>query len=122
VITGHDQRFVGALLFPNLAACRALGGNAGDEVTPAELLALPIVRDRLRARLDEYNYQNPGSSTRVARVLLLADPASIDGGEITDKGYINQRAVLTRRAALVERIHAPLADAADPDVILLIEG
>ena len=119
VITGHDQRFVGALLFPNLAACRALGGDPGGATAAGDLLALPIVRDRLRDRLDEYNYQNPASSTRVARVLLLADPPSIDGGEITDKGYINQRAVLTRRSALAERVHS---EPPGPDVIALIES
>jgi feruloyl-CoA synthase len=43
--------------------------------------------------------QGAHSSGHATRALLLAEPASVDGGEITDKGYINQRAVLTRRAA-----------------------
>ena len=46
------------------------------------------------------------------RALVLEEPPSIDAGEITDKGYINQRAVLERRAALVERLHAQPGDAA----------
>jgi feruloyl-CoA synthase len=53
-----------------------------------------------------------GSSTYAARALLMAEPPSIDANEITDKGYINQRAVLARRAALVERLYAESRDAA----------
>ena len=56
------------------------------------------------------------SSRRIARVLLLTEPPSIDGNELTDKGYINQKAGLTRRAALVERLHA---DPVAADVIVL---
>jgi feruloyl-CoA synthase len=58
------------------------------------------------AGLARYNAQAQGSSTRIARCMLLIEPPGIDANEITDKGYINQRAVLTRRAALVERLHA----------------
>ena len=53
---------------------------------------------------------NPGGATRITRVLLMTEPAAIDAGEITDKGYINQRAVLARRADLVERLYAAPAD------------
>ena len=59
-------------------------------------------------RLEE---QSGGSSTRFARALLVAEPPTIDTGEITDKGYINQRAVLSNRAALVERLYARGDDA-----------
>ena len=59
-----------------------------------------------------------GSATRIARMTVLADPPSIDLGEVTDKGSINQRAVLARRAALVERLYAPAPDA---DIILAVE-
>ena len=52
-----------------------------------------------------WNAKNPGSSTRIQRLLLLCDPPSIDAGEITDKGYTNQRAVVTRRAVDVERLY-----------------
>ncbi|HEX2569387.1 MAG TPA: feruloyl-CoA synthase [Polyangia bacterium] len=97
VIAGHDRDFVTALLFP------APGCTRG-EVAP---------------RLAEYNRAHPGSSQRVARALLLGEPPSIDAGEITDKGYINQRAVLARRAAEVERLYAEPPDDA---VIALLEG
>jgi feruloyl-CoA synthase len=57
------------------------------------------------------------SSTHAATALLMAEPLSIDGGEITDKGYINQRAVLTKRATLVQRLYA----AEDAMVIYITE-
>jgi feruloyl-CoA synthase len=60
-----------------------------------------------------------GSSQRVARCLILTDPPSIDANEITDKGYLNQRAVLAKRAALVERLHA---EQAMPEVIVIETG
>jgi feruloyl-CoA synthase len=74
------------------------------------------VREALLAGLTRYNAQAQGSSTRIARCLLLVEPPGIDANEITDKGYINQRAVLTRRAALVERLHG---DPAAPEVIVI---
>jgi len=64
-----------------------------------------------------HNAQAGGSATtRVARCLLLTDPPSIDANEITDKGYLNQRAVLARRAALVERLHG---HPVQPDVVVI---
>ncbi len=72
------------------------------------------MRDALAAGLARHNAAAGGSSQRIARALLMDTPTSIDRGEITDKGYINQRAVLANRAALVEQLHAdPLA----PEVI-----
>ena len=59
----------------------------------------------MRAGIAAHNAANPGSSTRITRVLLLATPPSIDANEITDKGYINQRAVLERRADLVKKLY-----------------
>lgn len=58
------------------------------------------------AALRAHDARGGGTSRRVARALLVAEPPSIDAGEITDRGYINQRAVLARRAELVERLHA----------------
>lgn len=105
VITGHDRRELGVLLFPNLSACRAcaaLDGNA----TAREVLDNTCVREAIANALTEHNRRSPGSSTQFARALLLAEPPSIDANEITDKGYINQRAVLTHRASLVEALYA----------------
>jgi feruloyl-CoA synthase len=113
VITGHDRDAIGALIFPNLAGCRALCPEATKDAALADLIGLPTIRERLAAGLAAHNAANPGSSTRVTRALLLAEPPSIDAGEITDKGYINQRAVLERRAHLVLK----LASRRDPDII-----
>ena len=91
VITGHDRDEVGALIFPNLQACKALDGRA--------------LRAFLEDLLGRLAAQSTGSSTRIARALLLEIPPSIDSGEITDKGSINQRAVLRARADLVEMLY-----------------
>ena len=64
------------------------------------------MRQRIAAGLARIAAEAAGSSMRPARAIVLAEPASIDANEITDKGYINQRAVLERRAALVERLYA----------------
>jgi feruloyl-CoA synthase len=74
-------------------------------VASGSLGAHPALRERLRDLLRAHNRENPGSSHRIARALILDEPPSIDAGEITDKGYINQRAVLSRRAALVEALY-----------------
>lgn len=113
VLTGHDRDFIGALIFPSLAGCQSLCPDAHAPLD--ELIRRPQVRDPLAAALRAHNAMSPGSSTRIRRALLLAEPPSIDAGEITDKGYINQRAVLTRRAPLVEALHA----GSDPDILEL---
>ena len=68
------------------------------------MIAEPAVRQALIDGLARHNARVQGSSMRIARCLLLTEPPSIDANEITDKGYLNQRAVLTKRAALVERL------------------
>jgi len=120
VVTGHDRPAAGLLVFPHPEGCRALCRDAPLDAPLAELIRRPEVRRRLRDGLAAHNAANPASSRRVSRALLLDEPPSIDAGEITDKGYLNQRAVLTRRAALVERLHAD--GEADPDVIRLDEA
>lgn len=102
VITGTGRDEVGALIFPDLAACRRLAGG----VEEAALVDHPRVRSELRRRLGELARTSTGSSTRVARVLLVAQPPSLDAGELTDKGTINQAAVLSRRADLVAALYA----------------
>jgi feruloyl-CoA synthase len=100
VLTGHDRDSVGFLVFPNLAACRAHAGLP-DAAEPAEVIANETVRAAIAQGLARLKAQGGGSSTYAVRALLLTEPPSVDGGEITDKGYINQRAVLTRRADAV---------------------
>jgi feruloyl-CoA synthase len=106
VITGHDRAAPGALLFLNPVAARHLCPDAPADATPAWFAARPEVRGRIAAALRRLAAEAQASSMHPARALVLAEPASIDANEITDKGYINQRAVLDRRATLVERLHA----------------
>ncbi|MEO1088171.1 MAG: acyl-CoA synthetase, partial [Acidobacteriota bacterium] len=115
VVAGHDRAFVALLAWPNLAACRALVG--ADDETPADaVLADPEVRRRVVDGIRRHNAEAGGSSRRIARVLLMAEPASIDAGEITDKGYVNQAATLERRGALVEKL---FSDPPPPEVWVL---
>jgi feruloyl-CoA synthase len=97
VVAGHGGDHVRFLVFPNLAACRAHAGLA-DDANVDEVIGCEKVRSAIAQGLAKLKAQGGGSSTHATRALLLSEPASVDGGEITDKGYINQRAVLTRRA------------------------
>ncbi|PAY09101.1 feruloyl-CoA synthase [Bradyrhizobium sp. UFLA03-84] len=100
VVTGHGRDEVRFLVFPNLAACRSLAGLP-ETADARETIGHPAVRSAIGQGLARLKAQGSHSSGHATRALLLAEPASVDGGEITDKGYINQRAVLTRRAAAV---------------------
>ena len=106
LVTGLDRPYIGILGFPNLAACRSAIGDQGGSMPVEEVIRHPAVLNRLAEGLKDHNANNPGSSTRIRRAALMAEPPSIDGGELTDKGYINQAAALSRRAALVERLYA----------------
>ncbi|MEE2997614.1 MAG: feruloyl-CoA synthase [Pseudomonadota bacterium] len=102
VVTGQDRDDVGLLVFPSIAGCLSI---AGEGVGPDQILSNVAIHDHIRAGLAAHNAVNPGSSTCIRRVLLMLEPPQIDAGEITDKGYINQRAVLERRTALVDRLY-----------------
>ena len=105
VLSGPDRDFVGALVFPNMVACRETAGlDAG--APPADVLAHPRVREIFQAAFDRLARGGTGSSTFVARVLLLDEPPSLDAREVTDKGSLNQKIVLQHRAALVDEVHA----------------
>jgi feruloyl-CoA synthase len=101
VVAGHGGDDVRFLIFPNFAACRVQAGlPEGADVR--EVIGHQKVREAVASGLARLRAQSGGgSSGHATRALLLAEPASVDGGEITDKGYINQRAVLTRRAGAV---------------------
>jgi len=105
VITGIDRDDIGMLVFPRLDECRRLAALPAT-TAPAEVLEHPQVRAFFQRLLERLWAEGTGSASRVARAHVLAEPPSIDHGEITDKGSINQRAVLQRRAALVEALHA----------------
>jgi len=103
VIAGHNEDEVRFLVFPNVAACRAASGLP-DTAALAVVLAHPKVRERIGQGLAKLKAQNSGSAGHATRALLLLDPPSIDGGEITDKGYINQSAVLSQRADALAKL------------------
>jgi feruloyl-CoA synthase len=107
VVTGHDRADIGLLVIPNLAQCRILSG-LGADATPQQVLASGPVRAWFQDLVNRLCRQGTGSANRVVRALLLTEPPSIDRGEITDKGSINQRAVLSHRCALVEQLYAGL--------------
>jgi feruloyl-CoA synthase len=100
VVTGHGGDEVRFLVFPNIAACRAHAGLS-DSADVKDVIGHEKVRAAFAQGLAKLKAQSGNSSGHATRALLLAEPASVDGGEITDKGYINQRAVLTRRAGAV---------------------
>ncbi len=100
VVTGHGGDEVRFLVFPNIAACRAHAGLA-ESADVKDVIGHDKVRSAIASGLAKLKAQSGNSSGHATRALLLAEPASVDGGEITDKGYINQRAVLTRRAKAV---------------------
>ena len=105
VVTAPNRDDVGILIFPVSDACRRLAGC--DAATPlAQVLASATVREFFQKLIERLHASGTGSASRVARALLLSEPASIDKGELTDKGSINQSAVLTQRAALVDALYA----------------
>jgi feruloyl-CoA synthase len=106
VITGHDREALGALLFPNLDACRGLCAGLAKDAPASDVLAHAAVRSRFQQLLDALDREATGSSTRITRIMLLDTPPSLDAAAVTDKGSINQRAVLKARAALVEELYA----------------
>ncbi len=104
VVTGHDRMQLGLLAWPQLAVCRKRMG--APAASPAEVAASPVVREAVAQALARYNAAHPASSTRIARVMLLAEPPSSADGEINEKAYINQAAVLARRADRVQQLYA----------------
>lgn len=104
VITGLNRDEVGALVFPRVEECRQLAGLP-ETATANEVLRHPTVHQFFQTLADKLWQAGTGSANRVARLQVMSEPPSIDKGEITDKGSINQRNVLTHRAALVEALY-----------------
>jgi feruloyl-CoA synthase len=111
VVTGHDRSEIGLLIIPSEQGCRSLVPGAPSTMPLNGLLIEPCVRQRIADALKAMAGDADGSSTRPVRALLMTQPLSLDDNEITDKGYVNQRAVLERRFELVERLHAATPDA-----------
>jgi feruloyl-CoA synthase len=106
VVTGHDKPFIGLLAWPNLAACIGLCRDPANAKSPKTIVKDAGVIEHVRKGLAAHNARIAGTSERIKRVILMAEPASLDAGELTDKGYINQRATLERRTALVDALYA----------------
>ena len=115
VVTGSNRVDIGLLVWLNDAAGEQFLTGGGQPLS-SPLILNPVIRARLVKDLAGYNTRNPGSSRCIRRIILMSEPPEIDAGEITDKGYINQRAVQERRADLVERLYT---ESSDPEVILL---
>jgi feruloyl-CoA synthase len=117
VVTGHDRDFIGLLAWPSLAGMKGACADPDSPDDPVRLIASPAVREHVRAGIARHNAGQAGSSMRIARALLMTEPPSIDANEITDKGYVNQRATLERRCGLVERLYAE----PPPDDVIVID-
>ncbi len=105
VVAGHDGDDVRFLVIPNIAACRALS-KLPDDASIADVLASDAVQKAVAAGLSKLKANGGGSSTFATRARLMSEPPSVDDGEITDKGYINQRAVLARRASELAKLNS----------------
>jgi len=106
VIAAPNRQFIGALIFPNVRVCRDLCADLAADASIAAVLAHPVVRARFRAALTDLARNATGSSTMVVRAIVLDQPPSLDAREITDKGSLNQKAVLQNRSALVDELYA----------------
>jgi feruloyl-CoA synthase len=95
VIAGQDKPFIGALVWPSPAGLATLGEDPMGKL-------VEVLKDRFA----EFNRTAGGSSRRIGRFIVMTEPPSIDAGEITDKGYVNQRATLERRDVLVQALYA----------------
>jgi feruloyl-CoA synthase len=114
VLAGADRDDITALVFPDADACRKLAPDLAADAAVAALLADERVRGQFARLLGTLLQASSGTSSRICRAILLAELPSLDIGEMTDKGSINQRAVLANRAALVEDLYA---DPPPPHVI-----
>lgn len=102
VIAGQDKNYASALIWPSPAAIEQyVEANNGDQLAAVQSLVKDIAQ-----KATQFNAGEPGSSRRIKRILIMTEPPSIDAGEITDKGYVNQRLVIDRRAQLVDAMYA----------------
>ncbi len=103
VVAGENRDDIGALVFPNFAALAAIAPG----LSPDEMVRDPRVKAAFAGRLKSLGAAATGSSTRIVRLALLSAPPSIDLGEATDKGSLNQRLLLANRAETVEALYGP---------------
>ncbi|MGB8632655.1 MAG: feruloyl-CoA synthase [Xanthobacteraceae bacterium] len=106
VLAGADRDEVTTLIFPDLDACRKIAAPLPADAPARLLLADRSVMQAFARLIDTFAAASTGTSSRVTRAVLLAEPPSLDIGEMTDKGSINQRAVLAHRSTIVEELYA----------------
>jgi feruloyl-CoA synthase len=116
VIAGHDRDDVCMLVVPDLEACRTLCLDLAPSASASAVIGHSGVRSCIRALLASFAAGGTGSATRLVRAIVLEEPPSLDAGEVTDKGSLNQRAILDRRRPLVDDLYA---DPPPPHVIRL---
>jgi len=104
IVCGQDKPFVGLLAWPIIAVAKEIAGDPSLS-GPDAIVSAPKVREFVQTAFAAHNKQSGGSSGRVKRVILMTEPPSVDGHEITDKGYVNQRATMERRADLVAKLY-----------------
>jgi feruloyl-CoA synthase len=108
VFAGINEDYLAALIIPDLVGCARVLGLA--ETANYEVVAnSPEILELLKQRLTLHAKQNPASTRCVCRATLLPSPPSLDRGEITDKGSINQRAVLRHRASIVTALYSEIS-------------
>lgn len=104
VLAGLDKEYVSAILFLNAEACRK-HADLSAEIHNQEVFQHEIISDYLNSFLNRFNQSATGSANRIEKIVIALDPPSIDLGEITDKGSLNQRIVLKHRVHLVEQLY-----------------
>ena len=107
VIAGSGEAFVGALVFPDIAACRAIDPQLAAAADAQEVLASAVVRARFQQLLDGIAANGTGSANRIVRIIVVAEPATLDNGEMTPKSTVSAATVLRRRTAEVAGLFAP---------------
>ena len=106
VIAGHDRDFIGVLVFPDIDACRCLCADLSAAATSAEVVDHVEVRTTFKERFSRLKSRATGASNRVERLVVEAELPTVDSGEMTDKSTVSQRAVLDRRAHVVNTLFA----------------
>ncbi len=119
VVAEPNREYLTALVFPNLPALRGRFAEASEaHAEDADFLKHGVVIGFFRDVFKQHNADQKGSSKRFERFALLTEPPRIDKNETTDKGYINQNAVLTHRSEVVESLYAD----PPPDEVVVIEA
>ena len=106
IVAGTNLNDIGVLVFPDTDACLALCPDLPADASAAQLVADTRVRRHFQSLLDNFARQSTGSSNRIARAMFLEESLSLEAGEVTDKGSINQRALLQNRPNLVEELYS----------------